>query len=98
MCVFPEGELSQSGKLQPLLPGAALIVRKSGVPVVCCGLRNTDKVLPYGKIIPRPAFCFTHAEWGEVRTFDKSAKTEEIIGWAESQLRELTGQQKTATD
>ena len=92
VCIFPEGELSQSGKLQPLLPGAALIVRKAGVPVICCGLRNTNKVMPYGSVGPRPAFCSTRAHWGEVRTFDKSAKGEEIIGWAESQLRKLTGQ------
>jgi 1-acyl-sn-glycerol-3-phosphate acyltransferase len=33
--VFPEGQLTESGELQPLKPGIALIIRLSGVPVIC---------------------------------------------------------------
>lgn len=90
VCIFPEGELSESGRLQPLLPGAALIVRKAGVPVVCCGLRNTNRVMPYRRVVPRPGFCFTYAEWGEARTFDPDASADEVIGWATQELRRLT--------
>lgn len=92
VCIFPEGELSESGKLLPLLPGAALIVRKAGVPVVCCGLKNTNRVMPYKSVIPRPGFCFTYAEWGAPRTFSPDATQDEILGWAEAELRRLTGQ------
>ena len=92
MCIFPEGELSESGRLQPLLPGAALIVRKAGVPVVCCGIRNTNRVMPYRSVVPRPCFCRTYAEWGEPRTFDADASSEEILEWAEGELRRLTAQ------
>jgi hypothetical protein len=74
------------------LPGAALIVRKAGVPVVCCGLRNTNRVMPYRSVVPRPGLCHTHAAWGEPRRFDGGATQEEILGWAESELRRLTGQ------
>jgi 1-acyl-sn-glycerol-3-phosphate acyltransferase len=92
VCIFPEGELSESGRLQPLLPGAALIVRKAGVPVVCCGLRNTNRVMPYRRVVPRPGFCFTHAEWGEPRSFADDAGTDEIVEWATRELRRLTHQ------
>jgi 1-acyl-sn-glycerol-3-phosphate acyltransferase len=92
VCIFPEGELSESGRLQPLLPGAALIVRKAGVPVVCCGLRNTNRVMPYRSVVPRPGFCFTYAAWGNPRGFASDATTEEVLGWAEGELRRLTGQ------
>lgn len=90
VCIFPEGELSEKGTLLPLLPGSALIVRKADVPVVCVGLRNTNRVMPYRSVVPRPGFCFTHAEWGEPRRFASDASTEEIIGWATTELLRLT--------
>jgi len=93
VCIFPEGELSVTGELQDLLPGASLIVRKAGVPVICCGIRNTNRIMPYGNFIPRPALCFTHARWGEARQFDRRTSNDEILAWAEAQLRELTDQE-----
>lgn len=88
--VFPEGQLTETGELQPLKPGIALIVRQSGAPVLCCGLRNTEKVMPYGRVIPRFSWTRVEVQWGEVHQFGKEATTEEILAWAEGQLRELT--------
>jgi 1-acyl-sn-glycerol-3-phosphate acyltransferase len=34
LTVFPEGGRSEDGELQPILNGAALVVRKAGVPIV----------------------------------------------------------------
>lgn len=90
VCIFPEGQLSELGELQPLLPGAALIVRKAAVPVICVGLRKTNRVMPYRKVVPRPSFGFTYAEWGEPRRFADDASQEEIIGWATDELLRLT--------
>lgn len=87
--VFPEGQLTESGDLQELKPGIALIVRMSGVPVICCGLRNTDKIVPYGTIIPRPSLKQVVAEWGEPKTFERKADTDEIMSWVESELKRL---------
>lgn len=94
VCVFPEGELSESGELLPLKAGVALIVRMAGVPVICLGVRGTDKVMPYGKTMPRPSFGQVRCEWGEARTFEKETSAEDIMAWAEGQLRALTGQEK----
>jgi 1-acyl-sn-glycerol-3-phosphate acyltransferase len=90
VCIFPEGQLSETGELQELKPGVALIARSAGVPVICVGLKNTNKMLPYGTLLPRPGFTWMEATWGEPRTFDKSTETEEFLTWVSGQLRELT--------
>lgn len=90
--IYPEGQISEDAKLQELKAGVALIVRMAGVPVTCLGLQNTQRVIPYGKVLPRPAFRTIWAKWGEARTFEKGASPEEILGWVESELRTLTGQ------
>ncbi|MBL8049102.1 MAG: 1-acyl-sn-glycerol-3-phosphate acyltransferase [Chthonomonas sp.] len=90
--IFPEGRLSEDGKLQPLLSGVALIISRAQVPVVCCGLQNTNRVIPYGSMIPRPAFRWVWARFGRVQRFAPEATNEEIMAWLESELRRLTGQ------
>lgn len=90
--VFPEGQLTEDGKLQPLKPGAALIVRLTECPVICCGLRRTERIMPYGKVIPRPALGWVEVHWGEPRSFAKGTRPEEILGWVESELRHLSGE------
>jgi len=89
--IFPEGQLSEDGELQEIKGGVALIIRMApGVPVICCGLKDTNKIIPYGKIVPRPAFKRIDVTWGEPRSFAKGTSVEEITGWIEGQLRELT--------
>lgn len=90
VCVFPEGRLSPTGELQEILPGAALLARQEGVRVIACGLKRTNRVLPYGKLVPRPALGWVTARWGEPTQFDKQATTEEIVAWIESELKRLT--------
>jgi 1-acyl-sn-glycerol-3-phosphate acyltransferase len=92
--IFPEGQLSESGELQELKPGIALIVRQAAsaapLPVICCGLRNTNLVMPYGRLVPRMSWRRVYVEWGEVREFAKGSTSEEILTWAEGQLRLLS--------
>jgi 1-acyl-sn-glycerol-3-phosphate acyltransferase len=89
VCVFPEGELSETGELLPLKPGVALIVRMAQAPVICCRLDGTNRILPYGSLIPRPSFHLVKVTWSEPKLFPKEAETEEILKWAENQLRTL---------
>lgn len=51
--LFPEGRLSESGLLQRVQPGAALLALRTGVPIVPVGIRNTNGVVPYGALRPR---------------------------------------------
>jgi 1-acyl-sn-glycerol-3-phosphate acyltransferase len=91
VCIFPEGQLTETGELQELKGGVALIVRMAACPVICCGLKGLDRVLPYGSVVPRPAFRRLEVTWGEVREFTKESTTEEILEWARGQLLELSG-------
>ena len=51
--LFPEGRLSESGTLQRVQPGAALLSLRTGAPIVPVGIRNTNGVVPYGDLWPR---------------------------------------------
>lgn len=89
VCVFPEGQLSEDGKLQEFRAGSALVVKLAGVPVICCGVKNTNRIMPYGKVLPRPSFRMVSARWGDVHTFEPHASAEEITAWAEAEIRRL---------
>ena len=93
VCVFPEGQLSESGELQELKAGVGLIARQAQVPVICVGIRGTNKILPYGSLVPRPALSWVEAIWGEVHSFDSDTEIETIMAWSQGQLRELTRQE-----
>src|SRR5881296_2677309 len=43
--IFPEGPFSTRGRLEPGLPGVALLALRSGVPVVPAGIRGTYEAL-----------------------------------------------------
>jgi len=51
--MFPEGSRSKNAKMQPALPGAALIAYRMGVPVLPVGITGTDKLRRLG-------WCFLH--------------------------------------
>lgn len=93
--IFPEGRIAEDGRLQPLKPGVALLARQTNVATLCVGLRGTQHVLPYGKIIPRPSFRGVHIAWGEPRTFARDEDNDTVMAWIESELRRLTGQETT---
>ena len=63
--VFPEGRLSQSGELQPLLPGVALLALRTKVPVIPVGIAGTNLLLPYGETIPRPTMAPLRLHFGK---------------------------------
>lgn len=89
VAIFPEGRLSPDGKLVDLYPGAAMIIRKAKVPVICLGIQNTRRVMPDPETTPRWAGCWLKARWGEVRQFDDQASADEIMAWVKSELTRL---------
>jgi 1-acyl-sn-glycerol-3-phosphate acyltransferase len=48
LVIFPEGTRSKDGKLQAAEPGLALIVQKSGAPVVPIAVIGSDIMMPVG--------------------------------------------------
>jgi 1-acyl-sn-glycerol-3-phosphate acyltransferase len=68
--IFPEGRLSQSGELQPLLPGALMLALRAGVPVIPVGISGTNQILPYGQTVPRPTLEPVRVHFGAPLSFD----------------------------
>lgn len=89
--VFPEGRLSEDGRLGELLPGAAMLALRTGAPTVCLHLRNTARLVPYPKERPQWAGCWLEASWGEPRTFGPGASGEEVLSWARAEIERLEG-------
>lgn len=90
--LYPEGECSEDGNLLPLKEGFGWIAKVAKVPIICCGLVHTNKVMPYGKLIPRPAFRKVVVNWGEPKLFPPETPQEEIVAWVEGQLRDLSSE------
>src|SRR5437773_2470783 len=75
--IFPEGPFSTRGRLEPGLPGVALLALRSGVPVVPAGIVGTYEALVRRRFyIPRrhpfrvrfgPPRCFTNGVGDTVR-------------------------------
>lgn len=51
--LFPEGRCSQTGRLQHIQSGAALLALRADVPIVPVGIEHTNELLPYGSLAPR---------------------------------------------
>jgi 1-acyl-sn-glycerol-3-phosphate acyltransferase len=52
--IYPEGTRSPDGRLYRGRPGVGWLALKSGLPVIPVALSGTRKVLPPGRMIPRP--------------------------------------------
>lgn len=51
--IFPEGTRSRDGTLQPIKPGAALLIFKTGAAVIPAYLHGTFQIWPSGKKFPK---------------------------------------------
>lgn len=51
--IFPEGERTWTGRMQPLKPGLHLLVKRSGAPVIPVGVAGTFEALPRTRALPR---------------------------------------------
>lgn len=98
VCIFPEGQLSTNGKLIELLPGAHLIIRRTGVHCICVGLQGTNKLMPHPKLTPQIAASWLTATWGEPKYFDKTTSRDDFVNWIESELLNLSGQPQKSGD
>ena len=53
LCMFPEGTISQDGKIMKGKQGVAWLVLKTNVPVVPVKIIGSDRLLPDGSFFPR---------------------------------------------
>ena len=54
LVMFPEGTRSLNGRLQPALPGPALIAIRSGAPILPVGIVGTEKIKGVTGLLRRP--------------------------------------------
>lgn len=53
--IFPEGHINQRPLLNRSRPGAALLALESGVPIIPAAIVGSDRIMPRGSSLPRPA-------------------------------------------
>lgn len=54
LVIFPEGTRSGNGKLQPGLPGSALVALHSGAPILPVGISGTERIRGLASLLRRP--------------------------------------------
>lgn len=77
LILFPEGTRSDTGELQPGLPGIALIVQKSGAPVVPCAVFGSNRMMAPGESRIRRAKL--KVVFGPPLHFNRDQSREEIV-------------------
>jgi 1-acyl-sn-glycerol-3-phosphate acyltransferase len=55
LVLFPEGARQSGPEVQPLFDGAAYLASKTGVPIVPVGIGGSERAMPKGAKLPRPA-------------------------------------------
>ncbi len=87
IAIFPEGERSQDGTLQPAQPGIALLVQKSGVPVIPVAIVGTYEMWPKnGKRFHRVPLTIA---FGKPIHFSPNASRESITTSIMARIAEL---------
>jgi 1-acyl-sn-glycerol-3-phosphate acyltransferase len=64
--VFPEGQRTYDGQLQPLRPGVALLIKKAQAPVVPVGIAGAFEAWSRHRAFPIPAPLFLPAQNGRI--------------------------------
>lgn len=64
--VFPEGERTWTGQMQPLKPGIHLLIKRAGVPIVPVGVAGAYDALPRTRTLPTLCPLFWPAGKGSV--------------------------------
>jgi len=76
--MFPEGTRSRDGELQEARAGIGMIAAKANVPIVPMRIFGTDRALPKGASLPRPARV--EITFGEPFTYPLPADFEKLRG------------------
>ena len=73
LVIFPEGRVSPTGEMGPVLPGAVMIALRTKTPIVPAGVVGIDKILPYTQVVPKPTLHPVRVHFGKPITFDDLA-------------------------
>jgi 1-acyl-sn-glycerol-3-phosphate acyltransferase len=62
--IYPEGERTRHGKMNPLKPGIHLLIKRTLAPIVPVGIAGAYDAMPHWAWLPRPAPLFWPAGRG----------------------------------
>jgi 1-acyl-sn-glycerol-3-phosphate acyltransferase len=84
--IYPEGTRTETGDIEPLEKGVALVIRRAGVPVVPVAIHGSFEAWPKGSIIfhPHPI----RVKYGKPMDFS-GKKADEIVRELEGEMRSL---------
>lgn len=89
--VFPEGQISEDGRLQRALAGAALIWKQAQVTCIVCGIVGSQRIVPFRAVIPRPAFGGVSVQFGNPVPWERAHEIESFGEWFTLEVQRLTG-------
>jgi 1-acyl-sn-glycerol-3-phosphate acyltransferase len=88
LIMMPEGTRSPDATLRRAEPGVGLIARRSGAPIVPCGVWGSENALPKGASMPRRAEV--HVRYGTpVHLPDARMTHQESADWIMERIAEL---------
>jgi 1-acyl-sn-glycerol-3-phosphate acyltransferase len=58
LLLYPEGTRSRTGEMAPFKPGACLLAKKTGRPVIPVHVVGGADILPCGRFMPQPGHAF----------------------------------------
>lgn len=70
LVIFPEGRISPTGEMGPILPGAVMIALRTGATIVPAGVYGIDQIMPYKEIVPRPSLKPVRVHFAEPISFE----------------------------
>ena len=99
VCIYPEGERSWDGTLQPLRRGTVRLLLKAGVPVIPCGISGSFEARPrWGRTLHRARVSLRFGEPIHFGVHDTRVERERALDSAtdriSSALRGLSGERR----
>lgn len=94
---FPEGTRTTDGEIAPFKRGAGLVVRRSKVPIVICGIAGAYECWPRNSPIPLPGTIWIHFQSWK-REEAASLNEEDLLPSLESAIRAAHAQATRSRD
>lgn len=91
--IFPEGSRTEDGELQKIQHGAALVIRKAGVPVVPVAIEGSFDAWQRGNLLPRPGLI--RVKYGQPLYHLHEQKPAEIVQIIDREIRRLMTELRT---
>jgi 1-acyl-sn-glycerol-3-phosphate acyltransferase len=84
--LYPEGSRTEDGEIAPIQRGAALVVRRAGVPIVPAVVHGSFEAWPKGSRVPRPHLI--RVLYGPPLIIE-GLKSEEVVKLIDTTLRKM---------